>query len=59
MTKHMTNFRLIITPAIRPEDRHEIEEALRKLGYDVTGGGTMIDMSHCDISFRKGEAKRE
>lgn len=44
---------LIIRPAIRPEQRRRIEDALKKLGYKVTGFGTATDMSECDISFEK------
>jgi len=44
---------LVITPALEPAARHEIEKALTRLGYEVTGGGTMVDMSECDISFEK------
>ncbi len=36
-----------------PEERHKIEDALKKLGYDVHGGGTDMDLSSCDISFLK------
>ena len=44
-------YTLTITPAIRPEQRHVIENALKELGYEVTGGGTHTDMHECDISF--------
>jgi len=44
---------LVITPALEPAARHEIETALASLGYTVWGGGTMMDMSECDISFEK------
>ncbi len=44
-------FKLEIKPAILPEKRHKIEDTLKKLGYNVWGGGTDIDMSSCDISF--------
>jgi hypothetical protein len=45
------NYFLTIKPALIPEKRHEIEECLEKLGYLINGGGTMLDMSQCDISF--------
>ena len=45
------DYRLTIKPALRPEERHEIEKALQKLGYKIHGGGTDTDMSQCDISF--------
>ena len=48
-------FKLEIKPAIIPEERHKIEDALTLMGYDVHGGGTDTDMSACDISFSKGE----
>lgn len=44
-------FILKITPAILPEERHKIEDILTEMGYDVIGGGTMTDMSECDITF--------
>jgi len=44
---------LEIKPAIKPEDRHKIEDALKMAGYDVHGGGQMVDGSSCDISFFK------
>ena len=46
---------LKIEPAIMPEERHKIEDALKKLGYKVIGGGTDTDMSCCDISFEGDE----
>ena len=42
---------LTITPAIPPEQRHKIEDLLKELGYEITGGGTHTDMHECDISF--------
>ena len=48
-------YKLEIKPAIMPEERHKIEDVLKKLGYDVSGGGTDTDMSACDISFSKEE----
>ena len=44
---------LVITPALEPAERHKIEKALTKLGYKVSGGGTMVDMSECYITFEK------
>lgn len=44
-------YTLKIKPAILPAERHKIEDTLKKLGYDVSGGGTNTDMSACDISF--------
>ena len=32
-------FKFVITPAIPPEERHQIQDALKKLGYKITGGG--------------------
>ena len=46
-------FFLEIKPAIKPEDRHKIEDALKTAGYDVHGGGQMIDGSSSDVSFSK------
>lgn len=42
---------MYIQPALPPNERHKIEQSLEILGYEVHGGGTMIDMSECDISF--------
>jgi len=43
---------LTITPSIRPGERHVIEDCLKKLGYNVHGGGTMlIGKGASDISF--------
>ncbi|KKL45780.1 hypothetical protein LCGC14_2352190 [marine sediment metagenome] len=42
---------LKIEPAISPQERHEIEDILKELGYEVHGGGTCTDLSSCDISF--------
>ena len=48
--KH-TQYTLRIKPAIQPSERHEISKVLRKMGYNISGGGTNKDMSICDISF--------
>ena len=48
-------YQLKIKPALEPEERHKIEDLLKSLGYDVSGGGQMVDMSECDISFDKKE----
>ncbi|MFH1183360.1 MAG: hypothetical protein V1690_03800 [Candidatus Moraniibacteriota bacterium] len=55
----MRYYRMTITPALKPEDRHQIQDALSSLGYTVHGGGTCIDMTCCDISFsREGGEKK-
>ncbi len=46
-------YKLIVTPAIVPADRHKLEEALKQLGYKVWAGGTHTDMSECDIAFER------
>jgi len=51
-------FNLEITPAIPPEERHKIEDVLKSMRYDVSGGGTNTDMSACDISFSGKKAKK-
>ena len=48
-------YTLRIEPAIPPAERHKIEDILKKLGYDIRGGGTCTNMSSCDISFSRGE----
>lgn len=45
------DYRLKIKPAILPEQRHKIEDALKIAGYKVLSGGTHSDLSCCDISF--------
>ena len=52
-------FVLNIDPAIPPVHRHKLEDALKLLGYEVTGGGQMVDGSSSDISFRKEISKRQ
>lgn len=42
---------LKITPAIKPEKRHEIEDALKDCGFDVMGGGQATDGGFSDITF--------
>ncbi len=49
----MQEYKLRIKPAIPPEDRHKIEDALKELGYDVRGGVQMVDGSESDVSFDK------
>jgi hypothetical protein len=49
------NFILEIKPALKPAERHLIQDALTGLGYNVIGGGTHTDGSCCDISFSKEE----
>ena len=51
MKKHI----LEIKPALQPEERHRIEDCLKKLGYKIIGGGTCADMSSCEISFEAPE----
>ena len=41
------DFVLEIQPAIPMED------TLERIGYEINGGGTMMDESSCDISFSK------
>jgi len=48
---------LEIRPAIKPEDRHKIEDALKTAGYNVHGGGQMINWSSCDVSFSDPERR--
>uniref|UniRef100_A0A6M3LDE6 Uncharacterized protein n=1 Tax=viral metagenome TaxID=1070528 RepID=A0A6M3LDE6_9ZZZZ len=48
-------YKLEIKPAVVPERRHEIEDVLKAMGYDVHGGGTHTDMSACDITFSDKE----
>ena len=50
-------FLLEIKPAIPSKDRHVIEDALKKLGYHMSGGGQMVDKSSSDISFSSPEKK--
>ncbi len=47
---------LKIEPAISPQERHEIEDILKELGYEVHGGGTDTDLSSCDISFDREDS---
>jgi len=48
-------YTLTIQPALRPAERHKIEDTLKKMGYQIRGGGTRMDLSECDIAFQKGE----
>jgi len=48
-----THYTLEIVPAIEPTIRHKIEDVLLAKGFNVIGGGTMVDGSSCDISFEK------
>jgi hypothetical protein len=45
---------IVFRPGMYPNERHaiedELEEALGELG-DITGGGTTVDLSECDISL--------
>ena len=47
----MKKYKLVIKPAIKTTDRHKIEDLLKKMGYEVEGGGQMIDRTSCDITF--------
>ena len=51
-------YSLTITPALEPKERHKIQDTLTELGYKVLGGGTMTDMSECDISFESKPKKK-
>jgi len=51
--KEKQRYSLVIRPAIRPVERHMVEDALKDLGYKISGGGTATNMSECDISFEK------
>ena len=51
--KNMKSYILKIRPALEPGERHKIEDKLKELGYHISGGGTHMDMSECDISFDK------
>ena len=51
MMSERKSYLLKIKPALEPTKRHKIEDALKKLGYVVCGGGQMVDGSECDISF--------
>jgi len=46
-------YQLTIKPAIAPGERHKIEDALKGIGYYVSGGGTCADGSECDITFEE------
>lgn len=47
----MVKYKLTITPAIEPKDRHRIEIILESMGYYVIGGGQRADGTVSDISF--------
>lgn len=49
----MEHYTLEIVPAIEPRIRHRIEDILEEEGFDIIGGGTMVDGSSSDISFEK------
>lgn len=51
----MKRYILTIKPALKPEERHIIQDKLTELGYKVSGGGSYTDMSECDISFEGGD----
>ena len=44
-------YKLEIIPAVEPAVRHRIEDVLGESGFDVIGGGQMMDGSASDISF--------
>ena len=48
-------YRLEIEPAIPAEHRHLIEDALKRCGYSIVGGGTtiMVGRSSSDVSFER------
>ena len=46
-------YTLEVSPAIPPEIRHKIEDALKEQGYKIIGGGQYTDGSKSDISFDK------
>jgi hypothetical protein len=45
------DYTLKVLPAITPGIRHKIEAVLVQEGFEVHGGGTLTDMSECDITF--------
>jgi hypothetical protein len=51
------SFKLTIKPAIHPEERHKLQDVIKKLGYKIIGGGTHTDFSACDFSFEKEEGE--
>jgi len=51
--KEGKKYLLTIKPALDPEKRHKIQDALKKLGYDVRGGGTDEDRTRCSVSFNE------
>jgi hypothetical protein len=53
MKKETKRYKAVITPALPVGERHQIEEAIEKLGYVVTSGGMFLNMSECDFSFEK------
>jgi hypothetical protein len=44
-------YKVIIRPAVLPVLRHRIEDAVKRVGFKVTGGGTTMDMSECDFDM--------
>lgn len=44
-------YSLKVTPAIKPELRHKIEDLLAGEGFEIISGGQDTDGSQCDISF--------
>jgi len=52
-------YSLVIKPAIDPRERHQIEDALKKMDYHVIGGGSYTDGSECDVSFETKSLDKE
>ena len=50
-------YKLEVTPAISPRTRHMIEDVLKESGYQVIGGGQMVDGSSSDISFERDDPR--
>ncbi len=59
MADREITFVLTVEPAIDVEVRHEIEDVLEGAGFDVDGGGTMMDGSQSDITFTRKEEKSQ
>ena len=57
--KTMTKYILTIRPAIPPEERHQLEDTLKNIGYHVMGSGNHTDGSKCDISFYEEGGKTD
>ncbi len=55
----MVKYKLEITPAIEVSKRHKLQDCLKALGFNVTGGGTHTDLSACDITFEDDEEEAD